>query len=95
MIDASNGSKMDRRLLLTLLLLLTACTPTLDQESDPIAPAVGIVDSDATEPDVGGREATADEAISLTKNMPTPKFPNELDWLNTKQPIPGRYIRCV
>ncbi len=86
-IAPSKISGMDRRLLLPLLLLLTACAPALGQKSDPIAPAVGIVESDATDPDVGGREATADEALSFAGSVPAPEFPDGLDWLNTEQPL--------
>ena len=75
---------MERRLLLTLFLLVAACTPAVADLVEPTAPEAMSPEQDAS---VANTEGDQVEDGSLAGTTPAPEFPDGLDWLNTEQPL--------
>jgi thiol-disulfide isomerase/thioredoxin len=75
---------MERRLLLTLFLLVAACSPAVDDLVETTVP-----EEMSPEPDASATNTESDqpEGNSFAGTTPAPEFPAGLDWLNTEQPL--------
>jgi thiol-disulfide isomerase/thioredoxin len=75
---------MQRRILLSLFVLVAACTPAVDDLAEQTVPEAMSQEPDAS---VANTEEDQVEGSSLAGTTPAPEFPDDLDWLNTEHPL--------